>query len=94
MPYIGQARREAFNDFLEKTRGLRIDTAGELNFLITQLMLTYLKQHGENYRMLNECIGAAECAKAEFIRRKLIPLEEAKRAENGDVFILIPGATE
>jgi hypothetical protein len=88
MPYIVNARREDFQDFLEKVKGLRIDTAGELNYLLTQLMLTYLAQHGENYRMMNEIIGAVECAKAEFIRRKLIPLEEAKRAENGDVFVM------
>lgn len=93
MPYITNARREDFQDFMEKVKELRIDTAGELNYLLTQLMLAYLKQHGENYRILNECIGAIECAKAEFIRRKLIPLEETKCAENGDVFIT-PGATE
>ena len=93
MPYIAQARRESFNDFLEKTKDLRIDTAGELNFLVTKLMLTYLNQHGENYRILNEIIGAIECAKMELVRRKLIPLEDAKIAENGDVF-QVPGATE
>ena len=93
MPYIASARRESFQDFLEKTKNLRIDTAGELNFLIVQLTLTYLSQHGENYRIMNEIIGAIECAKMEFVRRKLIPLEKAKCTENGDVF-MVPGATE
>ena len=68
MPYITQARRESFQDFSVKVVGLRIDTSGELNFLLTQLMLTYLTQHGENYRILNEIIGSLECAKAEIGR--------------------------
>jgi len=93
LPYIAPARREAFLGFENQVKDLRIDSAGELNYLITKLMLTYLAQHGENYRIMNEVIGALECAKAEFIRRKLIPLEESKCVENGDVFGT-PGATE
>lgn len=93
MPYIVRTRREAFQGFLEKVKDLRIDTAGELNFLITKLMLIYLEQHGENYRILNEIMGAASCAQKEFYRRQIVPLEDIKCADNGDVFG-IPGATE
>jgi len=93
MPYISRPRREAFGELDEKIRATRIDTSGELNYLITMLMKTYLSQHGEHYRVLNEVIGAVECSKAEFERRKLFPLEHAKMAENGDVFG-VPGATE
>jgi len=93
MPYIASARRESFMGFENQVKDLRIDSAGELNYLITKLMLTYLATHGENYRIMNEVIGALECAKAEFVRRKLIPLEQAKCVENGDVFG-VPGATE
>jgi len=91
MPYIQPARREDFQDFIQKTEGLRIDTAGELNFLITKLMLIYLVQHGENYRILNEIVGAASCAQMEFYRRQIIPFEDAKRQENGEVFLSVPG---
>lgn len=93
MPYIALQRRESFLPLLKLIAETRVDTAGELNFLITRLMLMYLEQHGEQYRIQNEVIGAIECAKAEFIRRKLVPLEQAKCAENGDVFG-VPGATE
>lgn len=93
-PYIVQARRESFNDFLEKTRGLRIDTAGELNYLLTMLGQTYLTTHGTNYRIFNEIIGAMECAKLEIYRRQTASLEDMKKQENGDVFIPVPGATE
>ena len=86
MPYISRPRREAFAELLAKIKETRIDSAGELNYIVTKLMLEYLKQHGEQYRMQNEVIGAIECAKMEFIRRKLVPLEQDKQAENGDVF--------
>ena len=94
MPYIVQARREAFQDFLEKTKSLRIDTAGELNYLITMLGQIYLTTHGTNYRVFNEIIGALECAKIETYRRQIAMLEDMKKQENGDVFTSIPGATE
>ena len=93
MPYITQARREAFQDFESKVSSLRIDSAGELNYLLTKLMLTYLSQHGMNYRICNEIIGAANCAVLEFYRRKVAPSEDKKCAENGDVF-QVTGATE
>jgi len=91
MPYIVSARREAFQDFLEKTKNLRIDTAGELNFLITMLGQIYLTMHGTNYRVFNEIIGSLECAKIETYRRQIAMLEDMKKQENGDVFLPVPG---
>jgi len=86
MPYITPQRKEAFAEFKHAIDALRIDSAGELNYLITTLALTYLEQHGEAYKALNEVVGAMECAKLEFYRRRVVPLEESKRVENGDVF--------
>ncbi|MCJ7828411.1 MAG: hypothetical protein MUP81_01560 [Dehalococcoidia bacterium] len=94
MPYIVSARREDFQDFLEKTKDLRIDTSGELNYLITMLGQVYLVQHGVSYRIFNEIIGAMECAKFETYRRQIANLEDMKKQENGDVFAPVPGATE
>ncbi len=95
MPYIAKQRRESYLPLLKLIKETRIDAPGELNFLVTKLMLTYLEQHGENYRVLGEVIGTIEAAKAEFVRRKLFPLEQAKCAENGDIDgFRVPGATE
>jgi hypothetical protein len=91
MPYITNARRESFQDFLEKVKGLRIDSAGELNYLLTMLGQIYLGQHGISYRIFNEIVGAFECAKIETYRRQITNLEETKKRENGDVFIPVPG---
>ncbi len=86
MPYITPQRKEAFAGFRQHLKDTRLDTAGELNYGLTLLMDLYLTQHGESYRIMNEIIGAAECAKAEFMRRRLNPYEDLKRVENGDVF--------
>ncbi len=86
MPYITPQRKEAFAEFKHAVDELRVDSPGELNYLVTMLALAYLNQHGETYRTLNEVIGAMECAKFELYRRRVTPLEESKREENGDVF--------
>lgn len=91
MPYIVAARRESFQDFLEKVKSLRIDSAGELNYLLTMLGQIYLAQHGISYRIFNEIVGALECSKIEAYRRQIANLEDLKKQENGDVFASIPG---
>lgn len=63
---------------------------GELNFAITQLLLRYLHRQINPYRYadLNECVGALECAKLEFVRRVVVPFEGDKCDLNGDVYDL------
>lgn len=65
---------------------LKISTPGELNYVITKLVTEYLKNESESYLVYNEIIGCLECAKQEFYRRAIVPYEEKKRKENGDVF--------
>jgi len=77
MPYIPQARR----DFISIP-----ETSGELNYMITELVNLYIKEHGKNYTILNDVIGALECAKLELYRRVLIPYEDEKIKQNGDVY--------
>ena len=62
------------------------ENAGELNFLITQLLLYYLFHEKLSYKRINDCIGALEGAKMEFYRRVVVPYEEKKMEENGDVY--------
>ena len=63
----------------------KIETAGNLNYLITRLCLMYLGKD-YNYAMINSAIGALECAKQELYRRIAIPYEDKKIKENGDVY--------
>lgn len=81
MPYIEEERRT--NLLLYPSMMI---TAGELNFLLTNLCLTYLETHNTNYQTLNDIVGALECCKQEFIRRVVNPYEDKKIKENGDVY--------
>ena len=78
MPYIPMQRR--YHARAQPT------TPGELNFAITCLLIKYLDRQGLSYAKINDCVGALICAKDEFTRRIVAPYEDAKRAENEDVF--------
>ena len=61
-------------------------TSGELNFAITRLVNDYIMTRGLRYRVINDAIGALECAKLELYRRIAAPYENLKIRENGDVY--------
>lgn len=83
MPYITQRRRVEIDAHV----GEPIATVGELNYAITKLVLGYIRlQPKWNYELYNGVIGALEAAKQEFYRRVVVPYEDAKIAENGDVY--------
>lgn len=79
MPYITKQKRAAV------AIG-RIETAGELNYAITNLIVNYLKERPLNYSNLNEVMGVLESAKFELYRQKIAPYENVKQTENGDVY--------
>lgn len=60
--------------------------AGELNFQITGLIQQFLDFHGQSYGTFNTVVGALECAKLELYRRLVVPYENAKIQDNGDVY--------
>jgi hypothetical protein len=80
MPYIHQTDRDQI------TNGRNIETAGELNFVISTLINEYLINKGKNYNNINEAIGVLECAKLELYRRIASPYEDLKIESNGDVY--------
>lgn len=85
MPYIKKEDRKRVIPYGPKN-------AGELNFSITRLIREYLYlPHGSgdlalSYQRINDCIGALEGAKMELYRRVVVPYEEKKIKENGDVY--------
>jgi len=81
MPYIKQAQR----DDLAFKEGRDIENAGEINYVITELILNYYNKN-PNYQRINDVIGALEGAKMEFYRRVAAPYEDLKIKENGDVY--------
>jgi len=59
---------------------------GQLNYLITQLLVEYQSCKGLSYQTINDILGALEGAKLEFYRRVAVPYENTKLSENGDVY--------
>lgn len=80
MPYI--KLKERFE--LQGSRGPR--TAGELNYVFTQAIISYLQFTGLKYQSVNDVVGALVGAKDEFSRRVVKPYEKKKILENGDVY--------
>ena len=88
MPYIPKTDRDKFRMVLDAVN-VAIEkhgiSNGELNYLMTRLALAYIYQHGTSYNTLSDVIKAFECAKLEFYRRHVVPYEDKKIIQNGDV---------
>jgi len=77
MPYItGKDRAEVGDD---------PRTAGELNYLISDIIGSYTRVKGISYATLNEVVGVMESAKTEYQRQIVAPYETLKIMENGDI---------
>ena len=61
-------------------------TPGELNYLITKILLAYEEQHGAKYQTYNDIIGVLGCCHSEFYARVVVPFEGYKQHMNGDVY--------
>lgn len=91
MPYLTSKDKFKVDLVLKETTtfyvaGGDLETAGELNYAITNLIRGYFHQNGGRYQQINDIIGALESAKAEFQRRIVGPYEDSKISENGDVY--------
>lgn len=88
MPYIKQDRRKHFEkNLLPAIRQETIANPGELNFLICKMIDAYLSKRSIKYTILNEVMGVLSGVAKEFYRRVVVPYEEKKMEENGDVFL-------
>lgn len=88
MPYILPFHRRKFDelvDQLAKAVPQDSDKAGMLNYIITTLLLRTLPEK-PRYKDYNEAVGVLGCAALEFYRRSVVPYEERKCAEAGDVY--------
>lgn len=89
MPYIPEIDRRVFDHAMFSltdvisSRGI---SNGELNYLITYLGNLYISKHGLSYNTGSDVIKALECAKLEFYRRVMVPYEDQKNFDNGDVY--------
>ena len=81
MPYILSKSRELFNDPAHKPQ-----TPGELNYVLSQQIRSYLAMRGLSYNCVNDIVGVLECLKMEFYRKLAGPYEDKKEIENGTVW--------
>ncbi len=88
MPYIKSDDRVKLHPIVNELYETedKIKTAGELNYLFTELALSYLRVNGRSYQKYNDIIGALEGCKLELYRRLVGPYEDMKIDENGDVY--------
>jgi len=82
MPYIDQEQRKELDRWLESIVLFDLPP-GELNYVITKLLL---KTKPKSYRDYNQLVGVLECIKLELYRRVVAPYEDRKREENGEVY--------
>lgn len=80
MPYIKQDDRECLE------LGSPMAHSGELNYTFSMVCKAYMHNNGLSYQTINDILGAFEGAKMEFYRRVAVPYENAKMAQNGDVY--------
>jgi len=86
MPYIEKTRRYELDKQGAARLGEFCATSGELNYTITRLCLSYLNRHGKNYATLSAIRGVLHDVHDELYRRVVVPYEQQKIEENGDVY--------
>ena len=93
MPYVNELSRgrfasilREFEELCDPTPALYV-TEGELNYVITSLILLWLKQRIRvSYQWINAVMGVLECTKLELYRRMVALYEDDKKEDNGDVY--------
>ena len=79
MPYITEDAREELAD------GRGSNTAGELNYVLSRVLILYMDRMGKSYKTFNDISGAMTECLAEFRRRVIAPYEDEKTKQNGDL---------
>lgn len=85
MPYVSDSRKSTIAI-------PHVSSDGDLNYVITRMAEERLWQRLEydwdnvNYEDIAAVYGTLQAAAAEYYRRVVVPYEERKMAENGDVF--------
>lgn len=85
MPYIKKEDKAHFEHLVKEMCLIEIRTPGELNYLLTRLVHSFLDQRSESYQAYNDAIGSLEGAKLELYRQHVSAYENAKIIQNGDV---------
>ena len=85
MPYIPLVQRMKVLPWAAVKR-INPETPGELNYVITSIILRYLAKYVISYARFNEVMGVLESIKQELYRREVAPYEDKKIMDNGDIY--------
>ncbi len=83
MPYISQHARDWMQPVVDTMNSRSPCTPGELNYLITKLLLMQPRDVFDDYAVL---LGTLDAVRLEFARRALFPYEDTKIEANGDIY--------
>ena len=86
MPYLKVEDKEYLSKIVKEANSIEWEDPGQLNYVMTELCKAFMKSLGGRYYVHDEIIGALECCKLEFYRRKTAVYEDQKIEENGDVY--------
>lgn len=86
MPYIKKDDRERYDCYI-KNLVVQLNNweswrSGHLNYIITKILKSL---NAKTYSKMNEVMGVLECVKQEYYRKVMVPYEERKETENGEV---------
>ena len=82
MPYIRKESRKALDKYVNTIPSKTLNI-GELNYVITKILLNHKPK---NYQDYNQLIGVLECIKLEFYRRMVAPYEDLRKQEQGEIY--------
>lgn len=83
MPYIeSKVERRIIDQVADP---ILFSKKGNLNYFLCKLFLAICDEYGMSYGTAKDFIGEIECAKMELYRRWVVPYENKKMKENGDV---------
>ena len=84
MPYIKEEDRKYIAPALNELLEYLTDNDGMINYVITNIINSVYGSGG--YAKYNRAMGVLDCVAREFYRRQVVPYEEEKIRENGDVY--------
>jgi len=87
MPYIRPELRPEYDPEIDQLI-LRLQdhgyNPGDLNYVLTRIAQGFARRH-RSYGTFNEVMGVFSCVAQEFYRRVVVPYENEKIGEHGDV---------
>ena len=82
MPYIKKEQRKKFDDIISN---INCKDSGELNYVITNICLSFIKNKGLKYDTLNTICGVLKCVWDIINERIAKQYEKKKQRTNGDL---------